>query len=260
MNSPHLGHESSKPGPNLNLKTKVHAQAQPTRTRRQKVEDREHAIITAASVMFNDKGYAKTTIADIAAASGMADGTVYLYFKNKEALANSVLANFYNDLTIAAQSGVDALSTPRERIRFLAHHHLTQVISHWRILEILPLINMSMETYSGSDLYHMNKAYTAVFDRAVKDGQAQGKIPANLPIWIMRDQFYGAMDYGSKTIMMRGSGTSDIDDFADGLTDRIFTSVSVGHSVEDPSMTRWEDTLTRLEAVAKKIEDKANKE
>ena len=59
-----------------------------SRTRREKVEDREYAIVTAARQMFNERGYAKTTIADIAAQSGVADGTVYIYFKNKQALAH----------------------------------------------------------------------------------------------------------------------------------------------------------------------------
>lgn len=226
-----------------------------SRTRRQKVEDREQAIIAAASELFNGKGYAKTTIADIAAASGVADGTVYLYFKNKEALARGVLANFYNELTVKAQSGVDALSTSRERIRFLARHHLTQVVTYWRLLEMLPLINMSMTNYSGSDLYKMNKAYTEVFDRVVKDSTVQGHINPSIPAWVLRDQFYGAMDYGAKTIMMRGSQTGDIDSFVSGLVELLLPqSPTSAVEKDNPALSRLEQVTERLEAAAKRLE------
>jgi len=146
--------------------------------------------------MFNERGYAKTTIADIAAKSGVADGTVYIYFKNKQALAHGVLARFYNDLTLEVQAGVDELSTPQERLRFIARHHLTKVISNWRVLEMLPLINLSIDQYAGSDIYHMNKAYVSVFDRVAKDAVSQGFIIQDLSLWVLRDNFFGAIDYG----------------------------------------------------------------
>ena len=67
-------------------------------------------------------------MAEIARQSGVADGTVYLYFKNKEDLARAVVSDFYQRLTRSAQSGVDELSTAAEQLRFLATHHLERIM------------------------------------------------------------------------------------------------------------------------------------
>jgi AcrR family transcriptional regulator len=225
-----------------------------TRTRRQKVEDREQAIIAAASDMFNSGGYAKTTMADIAAKSGVADGTIYLYFKNKEALAYAVLAKFYDELTLTAQEGVDALSTHQDRIRFLAVHHLTQVIAHWRLLEMLPLINESMENYGGSEIYEMNKAYVAVFDRVAKDAATAGYIRGDVLPWVLRDNFYGSMDYGARTIVIKGRRKADIDVFVDNLMRLIFIPIDAPPNPDPES-----DMLSRLERAAVRIEQAAAK-
>lgn len=219
------------------------------RTRRQKVEDREAAIILAARELFNSKGYAKTTVADIAAQSGVADGTLYTYFKNKDALAHGVLASFYDNLTVTAQSGVDALSMPAERIRFLAEHHLTRVIENWRLLEMLPLINLPMEVYGGSEIYQMNKAYVAVFDRAAKDAVSAGLIRKDVQPWVLRDNFYGSLEYGARTIIIKGNKASDADVFIDNFMQLILgmnANTQGGEGIE----SRLEKAAQRIERAA----------
>ena len=55
-----------------------------------KIVDREEmqaGILDAAMRVYSKKGYHAATIADVAVAAGLGKGTLYLYFKNKEALA-----------------------------------------------------------------------------------------------------------------------------------------------------------------------------
>ncbi|MFG1606070.1 TetR/AcrR family transcriptional regulator [Actinoplanes sp. NPDC049265] len=51
-----------------------------------RVQDRRQAILDAASALFAQRGFAGTSMADIVAASGVATGTVYRYFDNKDAV------------------------------------------------------------------------------------------------------------------------------------------------------------------------------
>jgi AcrR family transcriptional regulator len=48
-------------------------------------------IIKSASKLFAKKGFFKTTVEDIAQATGVAKGTVYLYFKNKQELYTATI-------------------------------------------------------------------------------------------------------------------------------------------------------------------------
>ena len=218
------------------------------KTRREKVEHREETIIRAAREIFNHRGYRKTTIAEIAKKSGVADGTVYLYFKNKEDLARAVVTDCYRRLTESAQRGIDQFSTTEKRLRVLARHHLTHVMAEYRILEMLPAINVNMESYEGSELFDLNKNYVAIFDRIAKDGMQSGAIKPSPTPWVIRDIFYGAMEYGSRTMLLK-SRPEDVDTFVDQL----IATVMVGSDrLQTTSDTNIAD---RLEAVVTQIED-----
>ena len=54
------------------------------------VADKREAILRAAIKVFAQKGYFNSKVADIAREAGIADGTVYLYFKSKDEILHSV--------------------------------------------------------------------------------------------------------------------------------------------------------------------------
>lgn len=58
--------------------------------REEYLENKREQILRAALEVFKEKGYANTSIMDIAKHANMGKGTLYLYFKNKEELLYSV--------------------------------------------------------------------------------------------------------------------------------------------------------------------------
>src|SRR5512145_2567634 len=59
--------------------------------RRRRKEARPGEIIAAALEVFVEKGFSATRLDDVAARAGVSKGTVYLYFKNKDALFKAVI-------------------------------------------------------------------------------------------------------------------------------------------------------------------------
>jgi TetR/AcrR family fatty acid metabolism transcriptional regulator len=53
-------------------------------------EDRREAILRAGTEVFSTTGFAKATMAEVARAGGIAQGTIYLYFESKEHLLAAV--------------------------------------------------------------------------------------------------------------------------------------------------------------------------
>jgi AcrR family transcriptional regulator len=58
------------------------------------VELKRETILDAARTVFAERGYHRTTIKDIASQAGVADGTVYNYFENKDALLSALFDRF----------------------------------------------------------------------------------------------------------------------------------------------------------------------
>ena len=58
--------------------------------RRRDPEERRAEILAAALALFSERGFAATRIEDVAARAGIAKGTVYLHFPDKEALFTSL--------------------------------------------------------------------------------------------------------------------------------------------------------------------------
>ena len=95
-------------------------------------EQMQHSILDAAMHVYAQKGYHAATIADVAEAAGLGKGTLYLYFKNKEAIAISMVDRHFKGLeyrymqvempeTLAAFSdGISkTMIVPEEQSRFI---------------------------------------------------------------------------------------------------------------------------------------------
>lgn len=224
-------------------------------TRREKVETKEAAIVDAAYALFATKGFAKSTLSDIAKAAGVAEGTVYLYFSNKEALAGGVIGKFYDELTERAREGVSRLQTTQEKLRFLADHHLENVIKDRLILDLLTVVDRDKETSAGGAVYTLNKRYVAIFDGVVRDGMWRGDIADVFTPWVVRDIFYGGLDYAVKTILITDR-RGEAEKFTEELVRMITSSLPEKLEESATKADKRQELLTdRMEKAVQRIEE-----
>jgi len=81
--------------------------------------ERQAQIIQAALACFSRKGYAKTTMDDIVAESGLSKGSLYWYFESKDDLFMSALASVIADVGDTTFGTIDQHASPTERLRAL---------------------------------------------------------------------------------------------------------------------------------------------
>lgn len=84
-------------------------------TTREDTQSKRQAIIEAAREIFAKQGYEETTIADIAAAAGVAVGTVYLYFRNKRDIYTSASIDWIISIAAVLQDPA-IISLPIEQV------------------------------------------------------------------------------------------------------------------------------------------------
>jgi len=174
-----------------------------SQTRRQRLEEREETILAAAHAEFVENGFEGARIAAIARRAGVAEGTLYLYFRNKDALLAAVVGAFYQRLTAGAMAGVAARDATDERLAFLARHHLDSCLAEWSILVLaLPALYQA-GNYRSSGYFQFNRSYVAVFDGVVREGITRGDVRSDLPLHLLRDLFYGTLEHAVRTAMIR---------------------------------------------------------
>ena len=91
------------------------------------VGDKREAILRAAICVFAHNGYFNAKVADIAREAGVADGTVYLYFKSKEEILHSIFDRTVDEAVAEAKKQLAAISDPREKLRQIARLHLERL-------------------------------------------------------------------------------------------------------------------------------------
>ena len=233
------------------------------KTRRERLEEREDAIIAAAHDEFVNNGFDGARISGIARRAGVAEGTLYLYFKNKGALLGAVVGAFYGRLTAGAVEGIGEREATEDRLAFLALHHLQSCLQEWAILALAMPALYQASNYRSSEYFGFNRSYVAVFDSVVREGIARGEIRDDLPLHLMRDLFYGALEHTVRTIMAREQAALPREAEIERLSQKIMDMVrpaynllpSLSPSTPTPDL---HDITRRLETVVSRLEKVAN--
>ncbi|MEZ4241066.1 MAG: TetR/AcrR family transcriptional regulator [Myxococcota bacterium] len=156
--------------------------------------DKRTLITEAAIEVFAERGFHAARVSDVARKAGVADGTIYLYFKNKEDLLLSVFEQKMDELLVGLGEALARVDDPIERIRRFARFHFGQVEQHRRAAEVLQvelrLSNKFLKEYRPEKLW----AYLGVFGQIVRDGQARGLFRPDVDPFIGMWSFFGALD------------------------------------------------------------------
>lgn len=158
------------------------------------ISDKRAAILRAAITVFARCGYFNSKVADIARQAGVADGTVYLYFKSKEEILHSIFDRSVEEALGAARERVQRLSDPREKLRQIAHMHLERLGAD-RDLAVVFQVELRgstkfMEEFSAAGFAE----YLALIRSTFEEGQRAGMFRADLNARVVAKVLFGALD------------------------------------------------------------------
>src|SRR3954471_14239615 len=92
--------------------------------------DKRERILEAAVKIFAEKGFYNAKVSEIARVAGVADGTIYLYFKSKDDLLISIFEDRMEEVNSNARAAVAGPGTPLEKLHALLRTHLALVQAH----------------------------------------------------------------------------------------------------------------------------------
>lgn len=168
-----------------------------SRKRRIHDRDREADIIDAAHRLFSEKGFDGTSVAEIARAADVAEGTLYLYAATKRDMLARVIERWYAGLIEALKRTLDAEPDAKARLLAFARAQFAVFVDHAAFGRLLARDIRSEPGYRESALYRMNRDYTRLFMDLLRQGQAEGVIRRDLLLDIARDLFFGGIEHAA---------------------------------------------------------------
>lgn len=91
---------------------------------REKVLDKEKAIIEAAISVFAERGFWNTPTSLISKTAGIADGTLFTYFATKDELIQAVYLTIKKEVAERLMSEFDQQPTMRDKMRHIWTHYI----------------------------------------------------------------------------------------------------------------------------------------
>jgi TetR/AcrR family fatty acid metabolism transcriptional regulator len=163
-------------------------------TVRAAVADKREAILRAAVKVFARKGFFNSKVADIAKEAGIADGTVYLYFKSKDDILHSVFDRAMEEFITEGKREVAEIIEPDKKLQKIARLHLER-LSADRDLAVVFQVELRgstkfMEEFSGGGFAE----YLDIIRQTIAEGQKQGIFRKDLKPIVCAKILYGALD------------------------------------------------------------------
>ncbi len=159
------------------------------------VADKREAILRAATEVFARNGYFNSKVADIAREAGVADGTVYLYFKSKEEILHSIFDRSMDEAIAEGRRQLESITDPRERLKKIAHLHLERMGAD-RDLAVVFQVELRgsmkfMEEFSAARGF---SEYLGLIRETFEEGQRAGLFRNELNAKVVAKILFGALD------------------------------------------------------------------
>ncbi|HWI47338.1 MAG TPA: TetR/AcrR family transcriptional regulator [Rummeliibacillus sp.] len=160
-------------------------------------------IIDAAVIVIADNGYHQAQVSKIAKQAGVADGTIYLYFKNKEDILISVFKEKMSLFVDNLQDIIKESSSASEMLYRMIEGHF-KVLSEDHHLAIVTQLELRQ---SNKDLRlkinSILKEYLKLLDEILKMGIEAGEFMKDIDIRLVRQVIFGTIDEVSTTWVMK---------------------------------------------------------
>ncbi len=192
--------------------------------KKSKTNGKYHQILDAAIKVFAEQGFHQATISQIAREAGVADGTIYLYFKNKE----DIMVNFFGYKTKEVfgrfREEVDKADNARDKLRLLIKRHLEEFQRDRSMAVLYQTETRRFSRMCEEQIREMSKMYLDLVSEIVESGQDEGLMRKDLYMGLVKRFIIGAIDEVINTWLHSG-GSYDLVSMADPLVDLFIRGV-----------------------------------
>lgn len=153
-----------------------------------------HKIIDAAVSVIAENGYHQAQVSKIAKRAGVADGTIYLYFKNKEDILISLFEEKMGSFIEYVQSEITTTPSASEQLQKLVQSHFLLLSNNYDFAIVTQLELRQSNKEIRLKINSILKGYLQVIDEIMIKGIQSGEFSPQLPVRVARHLIFGTID------------------------------------------------------------------
>lgn len=208
---------------------------------RAKTQEKHLRILDAAIRVFARKGFFQSKVTEIAQEAGVADGTIYLYFKNKDDILVSIFEVKMQEIITRFREAILDLEDPISRLKCLIRMHLAEFQDNPDLAAVFQVelrqSSRFMREYQKDEL----KQYLDIIGETVEQGQRHGSLRKDLHLGLVKGLIFGTLDEIVSTWVLAGK-PYDLGALADPVVDLLLRGI--GH---DQSPNQEPDQHSRIQ-------------
>ncbi|WLV23734.1 TetR/AcrR family transcriptional regulator [Aciduricibacillus chroicocephali] len=176
---------------------------------KQKVKRQQ--ILEASVRVIAENGYYKSRISNIAKKAGVADGTIYLYFKNKEDLLISLFEDIMGTFAASAQEVTEREETAAAQLGALVRHHFEYLGERPQLALLTQLELRQSQTELRWRISKILEPYLLLIERIAASGMEKDEFKSTLEPKLCRQMIFGTMDQIVTSWVMNGMKENLVD-------------------------------------------------
>lgn len=180
-------------------------------------------ILNSAGAVFAEHGFYKATISQIAAQAGVADGTLYLYFKNKDDILYQFIQYKTELVFRKMRSAVEKGKNAEEKLRLLIRCHLEE-FQNDRPMAVIFQSEVRYLRDIQSQIKDISKMYLDLLSDIIEQGQIEGIMRQDLFVGLVKRFILGAVE-GVINTWVSAESRYDLVAMADPLVDLYLNGV-----------------------------------
>ena len=183
-------------------------------------------ILKAAVKVFAQRGFYNAKVSQIAKNAGIADGTIYLYFKNKDEILISIFEEEMAKFIAQVHKEIESETDIKSKLQIFVKTHLGFVKKNPKLAQVFQLelrqSNKFIKEYAGSRL----KEYLNVAGDVIEEGQRQGVIRKDIHPGLMKRALFGSLDEVATHWVLMKNGKYDLEKSAEQIADIFLSGIT----------------------------------
>jgi TetR/AcrR family transcriptional regulator, fatty acid metabolism regulator protein len=172
-------------------------------------EGKRGRILDAAIKVFAAEGFYNAKVSQIAHEAGVADGTIYLYFKSKDDLLINLFEDRMERVNANLREAIDTESTAQARLRRIVKLHLELVEQNRDMAEVISVELRQSSKFIREYANPKFGEFLRTIAGAVVEGQRTGELRTGIDPYVFARALFGALDEIALAWLVKHPGPND---------------------------------------------------